>query len=218
MNATLGFQQRVLAVGLAGFLVAPMYAADPPANAATTGQKETNGTSKAAEPAPPALEDVRARRIAPYDILSIHVVGEPDLTLDKRVEADGTISFPFLGLIKVLGKPTLEVERFIHDELDKDWIINPQVSVDFKTYDVQYVTVVGAVGRPGPVQIPPDHRMDILEAIGGAGDFTREANRNLVYVRRAKTLKTTAYRYDDLFKTPLFTESGDLITIGKTIF
>lgn len=212
MNATLRFRNCFLGLGLAGFCLAAMPA-DPPASEAP---KETATAPKTAE-APP-VEDIRARKIAQYDILAIHVVGEPDLTLEKRVEADGSISFPFLGIIKVLGKSTLEVERFIHDELDKDWIINPQVSVDFKTYDIQYVTVVGAVGRPGQVQIPPDHKMDILEAIGGAGDFTREANRNLVYVRRAKTLKTTVFRYDDLFKTPLFTESGDLITIGKTIF
>ncbi|HTH45933.1 MAG TPA: polysaccharide biosynthesis/export family protein, partial [Candidatus Limnocylindria bacterium] len=114
-----------------------------------------------------------ARKIAANDLLVIRVLGEQDMLAEKKVSIDGKINYFFVGEITVAGQSPSEVEKQITDLLDKDYIINPQVSVEVKQYDTQYVTVAGQVNRAGRIEIPADHQMDVIEAIGAAGDFTR---------------------------------------------
>ncbi|MFM7103757.1 MAG: polysaccharide biosynthesis/export family protein, partial [Verrucomicrobiota bacterium] len=94
-----------------------------------------------------AQAQVSARKILPNDILAIRVVGEPELTLDKRVGADGKITYPFILELSVEGKTVAEVEKEIRDLLDKDFIVQPQVTVEYRDYVKQWVTVVGQVNK-----------------------------------------------------------------------
>jgi polysaccharide biosynthesis/export protein len=163
-----------------------------------------------------------ARKIAANDVLTIRVLGEIDMLAEKKVNTDGKINYFFVGEIDVSGKTPFEVERQIRDALDKDYIVNPQVSVEVKQYDTQYVTVTGQVGRPGQVLIPPDHQMDVVEAIGAAGDFTRIGNKRNIKLRRNSSGETTTYTYDQLQKlaekgSKVVLEPGDVITVGETI-
>jgi protein involved in polysaccharide export with SLBB domain len=198
--------------------------ADEPAAAKPSGDSTpatNNPPAAQAQTAPKAKADEQARKIASHDVLSIRVANELDLSNDQiRVDDDGTISFPFLGSLKVAGLTRSEVEVMIREKLDKDWVLNPQVTVDFKAYDIQYVTVAGPVARPGQVQIPPDHRMDVVEAIGAAGDFLRNADQSDIKVRNTKTGATRIYRYKDLIKSgtaPVFVEPGETIIVGLSV-
>lgn len=195
----------------AGF-VFRLAADDPPAQAKPPGVAE----SVAGEAAKRRSDDNRARKIAVHDILSISVANEPEfLKPEMRVDEDGTISLPYLGSLKVAGMTRSEAEQDIRERLDRDWIINPQVTVDFKSYDTAYVTVTGAVLRPGQVPIPPDHRMDMMEAIGAAGDLVREADKSDIQLRRKNQI--THHKYKELFQSPVYLETGDVIFVGKTI-
>lgn len=163
-----------------------------------------------------------ARKIAANDVLIIRVLGELDMLAEKKVNTDGKINYFFVGEIDVSGKTPFEVERQIRDALDKDYIVNPQVSVEVKQYDTQYVTVTGQVGRPSQVVIPPDHQMDVIEAIGAAGDFTRIGNKRNIKLRRNSSGETITYTYDQLQKlaekgSKVVVEPGDVITVGETI-
>ena len=164
-----------------------------------------------------------ARKIAPNDLLYIRVYGEPDMTAEKKVSAEGKINYTFVEEVVVAGKTTSEVEKELHDLLDKDWFVNPQVSVEVKQYELQYVTVTGQVGVPGRVDIPPDHQLDVIEAIGQARDFTRLANKKDIKLRKSKTGETTKYTYDQLQKlaqdgNKIVLEAGDVITVGESTF
>jgi protein involved in polysaccharide export with SLBB domain len=163
-----------------------------------------------------------ARKILSNDILLVRVLGEPDMMAEKKVNSDGKINYFFVGEVDVSGKTPFEVERVIRDLLDKDYLVNPQVSVEVKQYDVQYVTVTGQVGRPGRVEIPPDHQIDVIEAIGAAGDFTRIGSKKNIKLRRNRTGLTTTYSYDQLQKqaeagAKVVLEAGDVITVSETI-
>lgn len=165
----------------------------------------------------------RARKIAVNDILSIRVVGEPDLSREVKVDGDGRIDMLYVGSVVVAGKSPADVAAEIRDALDRDWIINPQVAVDIKLYDVHYVTVMGAVNHAQQVQILPDHRMDVLEAIGGAGDFTRDADKQGITLRRASSGQVLPLKYRDLIRATepsqrIFVEPGDVINVERTIF
>lgn len=163
-----------------------------------------------------------ARKIQPNDLLLVRVYGEPDMMAEKKVNSDGKINYTFVGEVDVSGKTPFEVERMLRDLLDKDYLVNPQVSVEVKLYDVQYVTVTGQVGRPGRVEIPPDHQIDVIEAIGAAGDFTRIGSKKNIKLRRNRTGITTTYSYDQLQKqaeagAKVVLEAGDVITVSETI-
>jgi len=141
-------------------------------------------------PNPSALKDVR--KLLPNDILSVRVVGEAELTVERRVANDGTITYPFLETIKVDGKTPTEVEAIIRDGLGKDYLVNPQVMVDVKDYVKQFFTVGGQVNREGQYEYPVDRKVDVLEAISMASGFTKLANKGKIEVRRGnETFKFT---------------------------
>jgi polysaccharide export outer membrane protein len=175
--------------------------------------------------APPlaAQEAARARKIAPNDILAMKVAGEPDLSIEYKVDGEGKINVLYVGSVTVVGKSSSEVAREIRDVLDKDWIIDPQVSVEVKQYDTKYVTVMGAVAHAQQVQILPDHQMDVLEAIAGAGDFTRDAKKEDIKLQRKGTGEIRSLKYSELSKITdptkrVYVEPGDRITVERTVF
>ena len=163
------------------------------------------------------------RKIGVGDQLMIRVLGEKDMDAPRRVPEDGMINYFFVGDVKVLGKTTTEVEKELKELLDRDYIVNPQVLVEIDKYDEQYVSVAGQVGRPGRVLLPPDHSVDIIEAIAQAGDFTRLASKKDIKLRRAKSGEVKKYTYDELQKNmqsgkKVVVEPGDVVTVGERVF
>jgi serine/threonine protein kinase/protein involved in polysaccharide export with SLBB domain len=85
-----------------------------------------------------------------------------------------------------------------------------------------FVTVMGAVGRPQQIQVPTDHRMDLLEAIGAAGGLTREANLERIRLRKFKGGELSLFRYDALLaqgnpEQRIYLESGDVVIVDHRI-
>lgn len=163
------------------------------------------------------------RKIGVGDQLTIRVLGEKDMDVPRRVPDNGTINYFFIGDVQVVGKTTTEVEKEIHDLLDRDYLVNPQVLVEIERYDEQYVSVAGQVGRPGRVLLPPDHTVDIIEAIAQAGDFTRLANRKDIKLQKSKSGEVVKYTYDQLQKLgqagkKVIVSPGDVVTVGERIF
>jgi polysaccharide biosynthesis/export protein len=159
------------------------------------------------------------RRIEPSDILYIEVFNEKNLTLERRVQADGTISFPLLRSLEVGGRTASEVARMLTRMLGEDYLVHPEVTVMIKEYRSSTVSVMGKVNKPGPVQLPPEHRMDILEAIALAGDLQRSGNRNRI--EHTRNGKTTSYRFDALKRDTgkrVWLEPGDIIFVQESFF
>src|SRR5580765_3728873 len=64
--------------------------------------------------------------IGPQDTLQITVVDEPDFSGKFRVDADGTISYPYLNQIRVTGMTVDDLRKRIVAGLQPDYIKNPQ--------------------------------------------------------------------------------------------
>ena len=163
-------------------------------------------------------------KIAPADILVVDVVGEATLqNKERRVSSSGTITFPYLkGLeIKVQDKTTLEVERELRDLLMKDYFVKPEVAVAVKEYRKRTVTVIGEVNKQGPVEFPGEQEMNIFEAIGSAGGFTRLANKkNITITRKSKQFKFNVKDWlnnSDKSKTFIL-KPGDVILVPESTF
>jgi polysaccharide export outer membrane protein len=108
-------------------------------------------------------------RVGGYDVLSITVYDEKDLSKDSiRVSADGLISFPLIGRIKVGGLTTSEIEKLISNALAKgDFLYDAHVSVMVVKYESSKFSALGAVKTPG--NYPLQARETVLDGISRAG-------------------------------------------------
>lgn len=144
------------------------------------------------------------------DVISIHVFGEEDLTLDLRVDGKGTISYPFLGEVRVAGLSTDEIDLIITKGLKGDYLINPRVRVSVAQYRLFYVN--GEVAAPGAYEYRP--RLTVHRAISMAGGFTERAARRKIDVIREKDLSREPARVtlDDSVGP------GDIVTVRESFF
>lgn len=121
------------------------------------------------------------------------------------VELDGSIQFPVLGRIQVVGLTKSELTEFLRKTLvDKKLLIDPIVTVNFLNFRV---TVLGEVSHPTVVNVP-NEKISLLEAIGMAGDLTIYARRdNLLVIREEKgkrILKRINLNSGNIFTSPYY--------------
>lgn len=111
-------------------------------------------------------------RVGGYDVLSITVYEERDLSRKIRVSAEGFISFPLIGRIKVDNCTTSEIERIISYKLaEEQYLLDAHVSVMVVGYNSKRFLVLGAVKKPGSYSLQAKER--VLDAISKAGGITR---------------------------------------------
>jgi polysaccharide export outer membrane protein len=119
------------------------------------------------------------------DIVRVQVYQEPDLDRELRVSQEGTVSLPLIGNVAVAGRSLALAEAEIARLYDADFLVNPQVSVSVLRYAERRINIIGAVNMPGPVVIPPEEKMTLLEAITRAGGFNRLADKKRVRLTRS---------------------------------
>ncbi len=144
------------------------------------------GSSQAAMPAEasgsPVLPEFQEYRVGAGDELAIDVYGEPELTQTYIVSERGNIAFQYVGSIAVAGLTTGEVTAVLKRALSPTYVLNPQVSVDVKTYKSQRVFVVGAIS-PATFTLEGDTTLiEILSQLQGL-----ESNSHVLVYRRGLT-------------------------------
>ncbi len=114
-------------------------------------------------------------KIGGYDVLSITVYEEKDLTLESvRVSADGSITFPLIGRIRVADLSTAQAERLIARKLAEGQYLNDaHVSVMVTKYESRKFSVLGSVKAPG--NYPLQARERILDGLSKANGVASEA-------------------------------------------
>lgn len=104
--------------------------------------------------------DLTTYRLKPEDIVAIRVLGEPELSFDAPISLDGTISYPFLGFIKVEGMTVFELQNYIRSELiTKGFYTDPYVTVNVGRFRATLASAVGFVGRSGQFSFRPGERL-----------------------------------------------------------
>ncbi len=68
--------------------------------------------------------------LVPGDTIRVWVKGEPDLTVERVIGKDGSISYPLLGAVPVQGLKTYEAARTIARLLDDGYIRQPLVQIE----------------------------------------------------------------------------------------
>jgi polysaccharide export outer membrane protein len=155
--------------------------------------------------------------IGPGDDLDITVYGAPDLSGHTRVSADGNISMPLIGYIRIAGLSSSEAEAAIEAQLRQNSIVNnPQVSVYVKEYVSSGISVVGEVAKPGFYSALGPHRLfDVLQAAGGTTDKAAE---KVLISHRGQKDATAVYISKDpaqMAASNVELEPGDTVVVPK---
>lgn len=119
------------------------------------------------------------------------------------VGEEGNINFPIIGQIALGGLSLKEAHRKMEKELIR-YVKDPIVNVRFLNFKI---TVIGEVKNPTTFTIPND-RINVLEALGMAGDMTPYGKRNNVLVIREENGERNLVRLDfnskEVFSSPYF--------------
>lgn len=106
----------------------------------------------------------------------------PDLNL-RRVDANGNIFFPYVGLIKAEGKSINEIRNDLTVGLS-EYFTQPQVDVTIARFNSQQIFVLGEVTRPIKINIT-DVPISLSNAIGESfGLNTNTAEASEVFIIR----------------------------------
>lgn len=105
--------------------------------------------------------------IVPGDVLAVKVFGQSDYQGGGRVDLNGDIELPFLGIVHVNGMTIPEVETFLASRLQQAGIYNsPQVSVTVGEGPNVVATLLGEVRGAVPIY-GQRGLLDVLTASGG---------------------------------------------------
>jgi len=185
-------------------------------------------TPKAIPKENPELEEQKSRydyRVGPQDILTITVWDHPELTIPAGeyrsadiaghlVRNDGTIYFPYVGVIEVAGK-TIDEIRLLLTEKIKKYIVKPQLDVRIVAYRSQKVHVVGEVKKVGAVPLT-DIPLTLMGVIDAAEGVTAEADlQNVTLTRQGSIRKLdlqALYDYGDTTQNTIL-QDGDIVHI-----
>lgn len=121
-----------------------------------------------------SLTDYKDYKVGPEDLLTIAVYGQENLTRELRVNGQGEIAMPLVGVMKVGGLTTQEIESRLEEAYGSRYLVNPQVTAAVKEFRHQRVAVTGAVEKPGSYEIIGPRTL--LEVLSLAGGFTTKTN------------------------------------------
>jgi len=145
------------------------------------------------------------------DVITVQVVGEDELKREKvRLSDAGTLSFAYLGEIRVRGLTVGELEDFITKGLKVRYLLNPQVNVTINEYRNFFVN--GLVDKPGGYPFTPG--LTVRKAISIAGGFKERASKEKINVIREEDTKGLSQRVS--LDAPV--RPGDIITVEESFF
>jgi len=122
------------------------------------------------------------------DMVRVTVYGQPDLTTQARVASDDTITFPFIGQVRVGGITTAQAQSNVASALERRGIVkNPQVNVLIEGFSASdLVTVLGQVRQPGRYPVGDESVIEtrtLLDLLAVAGGTTDSASTKVTVFR-----------------------------------
>jgi len=158
--------------------------------------------------------------LRPGDVVQVKVYQEDDLASTSRIGPDGAIALPLLGSIRVAGETVSHATATITSLLAKDYLVNPQVTLNVAEFAKRRFTVLGQVQRPGTYEMPAHESVNLLQAIAAAGGFTRIGNPRRITVQRTLGSENQKINLDSEAMSkkkeqPFLIRSDDVVVVGE---
>ena len=180
--------------------------------------KKTIKLIKISETTSPSYKNDYIYKIGIGDQIAITVWGLPDIfpvtniSPDqnlRRVDANGNIFFPYVGLIEANGKTQDELRNNVTNRLS-EYFTDPQVDVTIARFNSQQVFVLGEVTKPIKINIT-DVPISLAVAIGESfGLNTNTASASEVFIIRQSEAGEDPLIYHANLKNPSnFIEAGN---------
>src|SRR3954466_15922056 len=128
------------------------------------------------------------KRLGPNDFISFRVVEDRDNTSQPlRVNDNGELEVPYVGLVPAQGRTCKELAYAIKAALEKEYYYHATVILAVDRVSEKSrgrIYVYGSVRAQGPQEIPPDESYTVSKAVIRAGGFGDFANKRKVKVTR----------------------------------
>jgi polysaccharide export outer membrane protein len=139
-------------------------------------------------------------QIAPGDLVQITIVSgnveERATPLPARVSNDGIIMVPLVGAVAVSGlEPVAAEQRIAAAAMERGIYRQPYVTLTVTEPAVNRVTVLGAVTKPGVVELPHG-ASDLASAIAAAGGLAKDAGTQVEILRQSSPSFLAGQRTD----------------------
>jgi protein involved in polysaccharide export with SLBB domain len=107
-------------------------------------------------------------KLGPDDVIAVQVANHPEMSAaELSVGGDGKVALPLVGNLTVKGKTLAQAQTSIALAL-KAQLRNPLVTVALVRTHPRQVIALGAVNKPGPVDVQPGWRVsELFAAVGG---------------------------------------------------
>ena len=139
-----------------------------------------------AEDAAPPKEGDEIYRLQRNDSISVTMFQEAAMSRSALIGKSGSISFPLIGSVDLVGLTVPELEQKLVDLYKKDYFVDPKISVIITSYATKSVIVSGAVTRPGGVPYPDEGIISLAQAIAASGGITEMGDTNRITIVRKK--------------------------------
>ena len=164
-------------------------------------------------------------KIETGDVVAVTVYEQPDLSTRARLDSTGEITLPLIGGVQIGGLSVNEATKKITSLLEKDYLVNPQVSIFIQEYHPKKVFVMGFVNRPGEYELFKDRGTTVIEAITMAGGFKEGAAQNGTKIMRKENngQTTISVKITDIMqkgnkREDVLLKPGDVIFVPESFF
>lgn len=145
-------------------------------------------------------------KISLNDQFTVILSGSKEGIFDLNVNLDGSILFPELGSISVIGETFQEVKAKLRNLIEQSYI-GVQIDLSLKNLSAKKITIVGAVKTPGTYLVNPFST--ISSALGYSGGIS-----DIGTLRNIRLIRTNGDTfYFDLYKLLINGDRSDDITI-----